>query len=743
MASLTPQETPNMNTSDQQQPTTHNPNDYYHQQKQPENMAHNQEQQQPIDPESSGEFLQRVGKMPLFSGVVRAYERGKGTSKVVRYGADLVESSVTSLSGRVASKVGPERIAQIDRYAGAALDRLGQFSHSQSPATSPPCQHCHSLRLLDTRSSPQEQELHRSIDQPGIIFPAPPDHPHPHQHELGTHDGFDTPTITTSFTPHPHLHPSHQLYSQQSLEEHDGSEPPTPAASPGGRLVYLTPRNSLSRWQNMLVEAGVTAGGIGAAVSEESMKSLQYCLQWLHYATVHLDHQITVLRDLIQTMNEGVSMVGGDRRESAQAGGGELEEEREESNQQMVISAQTAGSLAGIKTEVVETIRKVVAVVSKYAGVGLPEPAKQFVRTSILGLPLRWAEAIQPSPSTAASTSIPPGYSAGPVDRISNPKTATLLAAGRVLTFAVESLDMLKSITAIFSESVERADAWVERLRLIGIQHRHEQAKNKRDGRVVSSGELGLGGREGSMIGIAGGGGGGMGRVSRMEVDSSEGCGAIGGPSSETGRGTTQGGLVRSRCSSTSTMDESARSLSSSMMSGWERSTVGSANTSSSTTLAGGTAGSSSGCALPFSANGVIKTPASADRTTAKRRKANTPPPPQPTFPLGSSLSQILRDDHHLFIHPQQQQQQQHHHHQQQQPRFLNPSCPSPSSSLHKLLLDQDQVSAFDLVHRWAHVDHLAPPPPPPHNPHLGTHDSHDLDSHPLPTDGSNIGPLQ
>ncbi|KAA1076578.1 hypothetical protein PGT21_012236 [Puccinia graminis f. sp. tritici] len=367
------------------------------------------------------------------------------------------------------------------------------------------------------------------------------------------------------------------------------------------------------------------------------------------------------------------------------AGGGELEEEREKSNQQMVISAQTAGSLAGIKTEVVETIRKVVAVVSKYANVGLPEPAKQFVRfvrTSILGLPLRWAEAIQPSTPTAASTSIPSGYPAGPVDRISNPKTATLLAAGRVLTFAVESLDMLKSITAIFSESVERADAWVERLRLIGIQHRHEQAKNKRDGRVVLQGELGLEGREGSMIGIAGGGGGGMGRVSRMEVDSSEGCGAIGGPSSETGRGTTQAGLVRSRCSSTSTMDKSARSLSSSMMSGWERSTVGSANTSSSTTLAGGTAGSSSCCALPFSMNGVIKTPASADRTTAIRRMANTPPPPQPTFPLGSSLPQILRDDHHLFIHPQQQQQhqhQQHHHHQQQQqPRFLNPSCPSP-----------------------------------------------------------------
>lgn len=34
---------------------------------------------------------------------------------------------------------------------------------------------------------------------------------------------------------------------------------------------------SRSRWQTVLVEAG----GLGAAVSEESLKSLRYCLQWL------------------------------------------------------------------------------------------------------------------------------------------------------------------------------------------------------------------------------------------------------------------------------------------------------------------------------------------------------------------------------------------------------------------------------------------------------------------------------
>lgn len=52
-------------------------------------------------------------------------------------------------------------------------------------------------------------------------------------------------------------------------------------------------------WSSMLVEAGMTAGGIGAAVSEESMKSLQYCLKWLQVSLAffppppfHLSHSL-------------------------------------------------------------------------------------------------------------------------------------------------------------------------------------------------------------------------------------------------------------------------------------------------------------------------------------------------------------------------------------------------------------------------------------------------------------------
>lgn len=41
---------------------------------------------------------------------------------------------------------------------------------------------------------------------------------------------------------------------------------------------------SRSRWQSVLLEAG----GISAAVSEESMRRLKYCLQWLQVGVLHM-----------------------------------------------------------------------------------------------------------------------------------------------------------------------------------------------------------------------------------------------------------------------------------------------------------------------------------------------------------------------------------------------------------------------------------------------------------------------
>src|ERR1700709_427555 len=48
-------------------------------------------------------------------------------------------------------------------------------------------------------------------------------------------------------------------------------------------------------------------------------------------------------------------------------------------------------TLTDVHRDIVQTIRQVVDVVSKYAGGALPEPARTRVRRFILKLPQRWA----------------------------------------------------------------------------------------------------------------------------------------------------------------------------------------------------------------------------------------------------------------------------------------------------------------------------------------------------------------
>jgi hypothetical protein len=297
------------------------------------------------------------------------------------------------------------------------------------------------------------------------------------------------------------------LVATRSSDGHDGRQPGarayTAEQSAAAARSQAATTSSGGGWGSMLVEAGVTAGGLSAAVSEESMKSLKYCLQWLQvslahfdlralrtllmptpsqYATAHIEHQVTILRDLIVKLNHG-----------------ELE-----------ISHAALQHLGNIKGDVVQTIRGVVDVVGKYAGGALPEPARGSVKAFILSLPARWATVNRPtelaagpsSPSSFGGSPASPSFSAAHISggdsatqQLNLPPhratqaaaarqaqqmhmAATTQAANRVLTLAVESLDVLRSVTIVFGESLDRADLWVERLRVLGLQRKraHEQA---------------------------------------------------------------------------------------------------------------------------------------------------------------------------------------------------------------------------------------------------------------------------
>lgn len=129
-----------------------------------------------------------------------------------------------------------------------------------------------------------------------------------------------------------------------------------------------------SRWQQLVVGAGSAAGTTAAVISEESMKCLKYCLSWLQYAIQHIEQQMMILKNYL------VSLATNNNNHL-------LAPTTNKANQRSVLS--------GIKKDMVETLRKVVEVITRYAGASLPTQARQTVRGFILNLPGKWVSTLE------------------------------------------------------------------------------------------------------------------------------------------------------------------------------------------------------------------------------------------------------------------------------------------------------------------------------------------------------------
>ncbi|KAF8587883.1 Opi1-domain-containing protein [Ramaria rubella] len=394
-----------------------------------------------MDP-SSKDFVSRVSRLPVVNTALKAYENSKERSRVVKYGANLMESSVKTISRPVIDRLPVE---QIDEFACRQLDRFGY--PGRNPNTTQNEFH------LEDPSHPIYAYREPPIPRSGTPSRAPSLTP-------SSNDGYSTygsPAHVSQKIPD----------SLDKTRQEDRSEERN-----NDRQVA-----SRSKWQAVLLEAG----GIGAAVSEESMKRLQYCLQWLQYATEHIDSRILLLRSFIDSLSP----------------------HPHQSDPQALVPLQTMRSLTDVRRDVVSTIRQVVDVISRYAGSALPEPARATVRTFILRLPARWASANTDPSSFAGISSAPssptpnskyygmpqtheaPSNSADALPPHMRPTAgrgthptagAATQTAQRILALAVESLDMMRSVTNVFKESLDRAEAWVERLRVVGIQRQGQGA---------------------------------------------------------------------------------------------------------------------------------------------------------------------------------------------------------------------------------------------------------------------------
>lgn len=176
--------------------------------------------------------------------------------------------------------------------------------------------------------------------------------------------------------------------------------------------------DAISKWSPSNYTSSSGEGNVvsrfNSYLSTESVKSLKYCLEWLQYATAHIDHQIHVLQ-------EGLGGWVATNSDSLKA---------------------LVGLATQVKREVVETLRRVVDILSKYAGSALPLESRNMVRGFILSLPNRWASinGTLVSQAPCANNSVP--------------------EANRVLTLAEEINGTLKSTMGVFSQAVITGQYW-------------------------------------------------------------------------------------------------------------------------------------------------------------------------------------------------------------------------------------------------------------------------------------------
>lgn len=217
------------------------------------------------------------------------------------------------------------------------------------------------------------------------------------------------------------------------------------------------------------------------------------------YATAHIDAQILILRDFMESIQP-------------------LPQRDSHPHRRPPISEEQLRKLTEVRKDIVSTIRQMVDVVSKYAGGALPEPARGKVRGFILKLPQRWAT--RTAAAGVAAGSAMPG-SSGATGVASERERETVAAAGsstgvlrrgqgrekraaqrergtnsratspsppdshtthsgsasvanqqishsnataaaqRILSLATESLDMMRNVTSVVKDSLDRADAYV------------------------------------------------------------------------------------------------------------------------------------------------------------------------------------------------------------------------------------------------------------------------------------------
>jgi hypothetical protein len=219
----------------------------------------------------------------------------------------------------------------------------------------------------------------------------------------------------------------------------------------------------------------MSTSGLSIAMSEESLRSLKYCLQWLRWANDHIAGVISTLKSTLEQYDR-TAEAEKQRYEEPRLLEALSEKDADHPMSDAPITAmaptsspqdrnELAARIASLKGDVLKTLRDVIETVSKYTGGALPDNARVLVRRHLTSLPQRFrvASMMDGGSNGSASSSQQEsgqGQTSGEQAREKELKDG----AQRVLVLAKEGLDMMAQVSGVLDGTIVSAEEWCERL---------------------------------------------------------------------------------------------------------------------------------------------------------------------------------------------------------------------------------------------------------------------------------------
>lgn len=237
------------------------------------------------------------------------------------------------------------------------------------------------------------------------------------------------------------------------------------------------------RWQTRLYYSST---GLATALSDESRRSLKYCLKILFSANTNLTKVIETLSGVVDELDQYLQQKSAEaeraRPSSSRASSGDPAAEVQAADAGLFSESceqrrqRLSETVDRLKDEALQTLKQVVDTVSRYAGGALPEQARNAVKRQLLSFPLRWqastndverGAALPPASQSAASrdsdaSSRDDDDDDGDDDDVGGRSTKG--KAVRVLVMAREGLDMLRGVAEVVNGTLLSAEQWCDKL---------------------------------------------------------------------------------------------------------------------------------------------------------------------------------------------------------------------------------------------------------------------------------------